>query len=235
MPPLFRPQGLSPDLGALFKTRREQLVAICESLRDSFQLKLDEMLEKLHAEFGKLPGEFENLKTEFGKISETFVRLDGVSDRLQGVSARMQGLMSEFGKLQDLMEDTLLRNVQDSQAVLTELQGHSFEVKTSLSKLCAGIQKLLSTHSDFKTAVANSFQDMFLAQQEHSKKFDSWHTNLQQWREKVQQVLEKISDRCEPQGKQAVVSQGLMCDVRLHAVNTSLIAVMNHFGLTVNP
>ena len=98
-------------LGADFETQREQLVAVCETLRDAFQQKLDEM--KLHAEFGKLPGEFTNFKTELGRIAETFTKLDGVSDRLQGVSARMKGLMNELGKLQDLMEDRLLRNVQD--------------------------------------------------------------------------------------------------------------------------
>ena len=100
-------------------------MALCEALRASFQKKMDGMMEKLHDEFGKLPAEFENLKKDFGRISGTFEKLDNVSDRMQGVSARMQGLMSEFGRLQDLMEDTLLRNVQDSQAVLIELQGHS--------------------------------------------------------------------------------------------------------------
>ena len=196
---------------------------------------MDSMMEKLHDEFGKLPAEFENLKKDFGRISDTFEKLDNVSDRMQGVSARMQGLMSEFGRLQDLMEDTLLRNVQDSQAVLIELQGHSFEMKTSLTALCADMQKLLSTHGDFKTAVANSFQDMFVVQQEHTKRFDSWHQNPQQWREKVQQFLEKISDRCESQSSQMVVSQSLMSDARLHAVNTSLVSILNHLGLTVNP
>ena len=127
--PFFHPPGLAPNLEALFEDQRGQLVALCEALRDSFEKK------KLHDEFGKLPAEFENLKEDFGRISDTFKKLDTVSDRLQGVSAPMQGLMSEFGRMQDLMEDTLLRNVQDSHAVLTELQGHSFEMKTSLTAL----------------------------------------------------------------------------------------------------
>ena len=100
---------------------------------------------------------------------------------------------------------------------------------------CADTKKLLGGLSDFNGTVANSFQDMFVVQQEHTKRFESWHQNLQQWGEKVQQVLERISDRCESQSLQNSLSQSLMSDARLHAMNTSLAAVLNHLGLAVNP
>ena len=211
----FPPPGLAPDIETVLAAQRDQLVVICDGLRTSLEQKMDMIMEKLHAEFGKLHGEFENLNE----------RLDTVSDRVQGISARVQGLMSELARIYDL--------VQDGQAILVEVQGHTFETKTSLAALCADTQNLLSGLTEFNTAVANSFQDMFVVQQDHTKRFDSWHQNLQQLREKVQQVLERISDRCEAQSMQTTISQSLMSDARLHAINTSLIAVLNHLG--VNP
>ena len=135
--------------------------------------------------------------------------------------------MNDVGRVTDL--------VQDGQGTMTEVQGHVFEMKASLGVLCADTKKILAGLSDFSGTVANSFQDMGVFQQEHAKRFETWHQNLQQWREKVQQVLERISDRCEPQSMQNSLSQSLMSDARLHAVNTSLVAILNHLGLAVNP
>ena len=166
----FPPPGLAPDLETVLSAQCDQLVTICDGLRTSLEQKTDAVWENLHGRLGKLHGEFENLKDG----------LHSVLDRVQGVSARVQGLMSELARIYDL--------VQDGQANLTEVQGHIFETKTSLAALCADTQKLLTGLTEFNTTVANSFQDMFLVWQEHTKRFDSWHQNLQQWREKVQQV-----------------------------------------------
>ena len=218
---LFSTHELAPNSEALLSAQRVQLTTICDdyflSLRTSLEEKMDAMWGDLHGKFGKMHGELDNLKDG----------LHTVLERVQGISARVQGLMNDLGRVTDF--------VQDGQGTMTEVQGHVFEMKTSLGVLCADIKKLLGGFSDFNTTVANSFQDSFVVQQEYTKRFDSWHQNLRQWREQVQQVLERISDRCESQSLQNSVSQSLMSDARLRAMNTSLIAVLNHLGPAVNP
>ena len=217
----FSVRELAPDTEAFLSAHRIQLTTICDdyflSLRTSLEEKMDAMWGDLHGKFGKLHGELDNLKDG----------LHSVLERVQGISARVQGLMNDVGRVTDL--------VQDGQGTMTEVQGHVCEMKASLGVLCADTKKILAGLSDFSGTVANSFQDMGVFQQEHAKRFESWHQNLQQWREKVQQVLERISDRCEPQCMQNSLSQSLMSDARLHAVNTSLVAILNHLGLAVNP
>ena len=179
---------LARDVEAVLSAQRDQLVTVCDDyflgLRTSLEEKTEARRENLHGRLGKLRGEFEILKDG----------LHSVLDRVQGTSARVQGLMNDIGRISDL--------VQDGQSNLTEVQGHVVETKTSMAALCADTQTLLSGLTEFNSTAANSFQDMFVVQQEHTKRFESKYQNLQQWREKVQQVLERISDRCEPQSLQ---------------------------------